>query len=102
MAKKPWITGYKTYDTSNGFGSPDEWQSAFEKRMNFKVLTPKEEDDNKSIVKILYTAKNADELRKQYIILIKQYHPDIKGNTEENKIISQLINDTYFKLKAKF
>lgn len=29
MAKKGFLDGYKEYDTSNGFGSPAEWKSAF-------------------------------------------------------------------------
>jgi hypothetical protein len=97
--KKGFLDGYKTYDTSNGHGSVKEWQSAFESRMNYKVLTIKECEENKSIIDILYDCKDAKELQKTYHKLMMKYHPDICGDTEENKIISQLINDTYFKLK---
>lgn len=97
-----WTTGYKTYDTSKGFGNSAKWQSAFEERMNFKVLTEKEADDNKSIVQPLYNATSKGDLKASYYRLIKIYHPDKAGDTEENKTISQLLNDTYFKLLKKF
>jgi len=97
-----WTDGYKTYDTSKGFGNSAKWQNAFEERMNFKVLTAKEEDDHKSIVQPLYNATSKEALRSAYLKLITVYHPDKAGDTEENKTISQLINDTYFKLKKKF
>jgi len=103
MAKKGFLDGYKTYDTSKGFGSVDDWKAAFEKRLNFKVLTEQDKTLNKSIVDSLYKVSNDFfELRKVYRQLMKQYHPDVAGDTEENRIISQLLNDTYFDLKAKF
>jgi hypothetical protein len=67
--------------------------------MNYKVLTAKEQDENKSVVSVLYDCNNAKELQKIYHKLMMKFHPDICGDTEENKIIAQLINDTYFKLK---
>jgi len=70
--------------------------------MNYKVLSQKDEDDNKSIVQPLYNATSKAELKTLYYSLIKIYHPDKAGDTEENKTISQLLNDTYFKLLKKF
>lgn len=96
------LDGYDTYDTSNGFGTPESWKKAFEQRMNYKVLTTKEKEDNKSVVKGLYKATTADELKKVYRKLMKIYHPDIAGDTEKNKTITQLISDVYFELKDKF
>ena len=32
--KKDFMGGYKTYDTSNGFGSAKEWRSSFSERMS--------------------------------------------------------------------
>ena len=31
-----------------------------------------------------------------------KYHPDKAGDSEENNIIAQLLNDAYFELKEKF
>jgi hypothetical protein len=102
-AKKPFsLDKYKTYDTSDGFGSPEDWIKCFETRMNFKVLTVKEEEDNRSVVDCMYDCKTGKELQKIYHTLMLKWHPDRAGDTPENKTIAQLINDTYFKLKVKF
>jgi len=100
--KKGFLDGYKTYDTSQGFGSIKDWREAFERRMNFHNITAAEKESNKSIVQSLLDAKDYFALRNAYRDLMKRYHPDIAGNTVENKIASQLLNDTYFEMKKKF
>lgn len=101
--KKGFMDCYtKTYDTSKGFGSPDEWRKAFEQRMNFGVVISIEtKEQKKDILQPLYDAKDFFELRKAYRELMFIYHPDVAGDTEDNKVISQLLNDTYFLLKSK-
>jgi DnaJ-class molecular chaperone len=49
----------------------------------------------------LFSIKNADELKKAYYKLMMIHHPDKAGDTDENKIIAQYINDVYFELKEK-
>ena len=93
--------GYKTYDTSNGFGNRRKWINAFEERMNFRVNTDQETKEKESVYASLYECKTLGELRKEYYRLMNIHHPDKAGDTEENKIIAQAINDTYFKLKSK-
>lgn len=101
--KKAFMEGYKTYDTTFGFGSPDEWKAAFEKRINFGVvITIEKKEQKKDILQPLYDAKDFLELRKSYRELMLKYHPDKAGDTPENNIIAQLLNDTYFELKTKF
>ena len=102
--KKGFMDCYtKTYDTSDGFGSPEQWRAAFEKRMNFGVvITVEKAEAKKDILQPLYDAKDFFELRKAYRELMFIYHPDKAGDTEENKIMAQLLNDLYFKLKDTF
>jgi curved DNA-binding protein CbpA len=50
----------------------------------------------------LYEATTYKDLRDIYFELIKKHHPDVNGDTEINKLNSQILNDTYFELKAKF
>jgi hypothetical protein len=100
--KKGFLEGYKTYDTTGGFGSVEDWKKAFEKRFNFKVISVEEKATNVSILQPLYDATDFFMLRKAYRELMMQYHPDKAGDSEENKTIAQMLNDTYFELKEKF
>ncbi len=102
MKKKLDFSKYKTYDTSNGFGSPDEWISSFGKRMNYKIISPIEKEKEKGLCDTLNMAKTYEELRNAYYDMIKKYHPDSNGDTEDNKTKSQILNDTFFELKKKF
>jgi len=95
---------YKTYDTSNGFGSAAKWQDAFEQRMNFKVLSTEEKTEHKGVVQPLYDAyitKDKNVLKKAYYALMMIHHPDKNNGTVESKVITQLISDTYFELRDK-
>ena len=93
----------KTYDSSMGFGSPDQWREAFGKRMNFGVvITAEKTEAKKDILQPLYDAKDFFELRKAYRELMFIYHPDVAGESDENHLIAQLLNNTYFELKDKF
>lgn len=98
---KGFTEGYKTYDTSKGYGNTEQWQNSFEQRMNYKVLSNKDQDTNKWIVEPLYNCATQNELKLAYYKLMFKYHPDKAGDTEENKVIAQLINNTYFNLKTK-
>lgn len=103
--KKPFVdlSKYKTYDTSTGYGSPEQWRSAFEERMNYKVFTPVErKEKSKGLCDVLYEAKSYEALRDTYYDLIKKHHPDIAGDTDINRTNSQLLNDTYLELKKNF
>lgn len=101
MPKKSFMDKYKTYDTSEGYGSPSEWRFAFEERMNFGTVHEDDKKKHGGIAGPLHDAKNADELKKAYRTLMMQYHPDRNGDTQYNKTISQLLNDVYFEIKLK-
>lgn len=103
--KKPFVdlSKYKTYDTSEGFGSVEQWKAAFEERMNFRTFTPIEKKQmSKGLCDMLYEAPDYDTLKRLYRKEIVKYHPDIVGDSYDNKAKSQLLNDAYLEMKTKF
>ena len=103
-AKRDFMGGYKTYDTSNGFGSPAQWCEAFEQRMNFCVLTIKDKEESKGLLGPLEDAyKTGDKatIKAAYSKLLFMYYPDFAGDTEINRRNTQLINERYCEMKEK-
>ena len=78
---------YETYDTSEGFGNPDQWRSAFN-----GILGKSTSIDEAHT--ILGTSKNtpSSQLKAQYYKLSKQFHPDKNPNTLSQ---FQKINNAY-------
>ena len=102
--KKPFMSGYKTYDTSSGFGNPEQWREAFGERMNFCVLTIKDKEESKGLLGPLedaFKTKDAAILKKAYSKLLMQWHPDIVGTSDESNRNTQLIYEKYCEMKDK-
>ena len=103
--KKKWddmMSRYKTYDTSTGRGGADAWKASFEKRMgkNPEVDSIPATAAFEHILELHECQTKAD-LKDVYKKLMKQFHPDVAGDTEENNQISQEINSEYKKLLRK-
>jgi len=94
------LSKYKTYDTSNGFGSPEEWKANFSGRKEYFEFTMKNVDEF-SEKKELKQCKDLKELNKQFRKLMLFHHPDIAGDTKENTEKTQIIIAQYEKLKKK-
>ena len=90
------MDGYKTYDTTNGFGSARSWRDAFYERMTgeqaARILKSQEETPY-SLLGISPGATQA-EIKKAFRLKIIEWHPDknqhrIKEATEmSQKIIA--------------
>jgi len=75
-AKKGFLDGYKTYDTSDGFGDESQWRSAFNARMGFEeAKTILSDDDPYSILGIASGASFA-EIKKAFREMAMNWHPD--------------------------
>lgn len=84
---------YRTYNpNSEGKGNTDDWKEAFAKRMGL---------EEKTEVKHFDKCDTKEKLTARYKKLMKKYHPDVAGNTEENIAISQEIINEYNELKKK-
>jgi DnaJ-domain-containing protein 1 len=74
--KKGFLDGYKTYDTSNGFGDESQWKEAFNQRMGYgEAKTILSNDDPYSILEIAFGA-SLEEIKKAYRKLAMKWHPD--------------------------
>jgi hypothetical protein len=79
---------YGTYDTSNGFGTPKDWKSAFEQTV-FSAAELEEllgQDDPLHIMGFT-EMPDKDALRKAYGKLMFKNHPDYGGSEDAAKRI---------------
>ena len=90
------MDGYRTYDTSEGYGSAWEWKKSFHQRMN------KEEadeilgtDDPYEILGVKRGASNT-EIKSAFRKLAKIWHPDLNpGRIDEATAKMKKINAAY-------
>lgn len=83
---------YKTYDTSEGLGNSENWKESFKKRIGDKEETK---------IKYFIGCDTEKQRKDKYRELMKQYHPDVAGNTEENNRISKEISEEYNNILKK-
>ena len=94
--KNPFLDNYKTYDDSQGYGTPKEWKKEFFKRMNpdevFRILN---EDDPYSILGINERSTKT-EIKKAFYKMAMKWHPDKnpENKTEAEKMMKR-INAVY-------
>jgi len=82
--KKGFMDGYKTYDDSNGRGSPDEWASAFRERMSGVEAREILRDDDPLTILNLPQNPSKSQIKKNFRILALKWHPDKNpGNEKE-------------------
>jgi DnaJ-class molecular chaperone len=78
MAKRGFLDGYKTYDTSNGYGDPGKWRSAFRSRMNAdeaKAILARTSESPHSILGVATNA-TVSQIKSAYYTKMKEWHPD--------------------------
>ena len=99
MAKKNvWNNEHcRKYDTSEGFGSEDEWINGFKKRFAQAQIENTAQAENTK----LRGCKTLKELKALFKVLIKEVHPDIAGNTEKNVSDTQNLISEFELMKNK-
>lgn len=89
--KKGFMDGYKTYNTSDGFGSRESWQKSFNTRMGYddavNILDSKNPYDILGVV----IGCSINDIKKAFRKLAKQYHPDVNQSPDANEKIKQII-----------
>lgn len=111
---------YKTYDTSNGYGNPEQWkrffESAFSQLFGEEIFTEefqkefeekfgKAKDSSKRIFKKIKSSyfsncNTKEELKSEFRKLMMANHPDIVGEESTEKC-KEIINE-YNKILIKF
>lgn len=101
--KRGFLDGYKTYDTTSGFGNPKMWQNAFRKRMTKEDAKALLKEQNKSPDSLLGIAPDAtkEEIRKAYHMRMMEWHPDRNPHRmKEAEEMSKQLNAAYSFLTA--
>lgn len=85
MAKKGFLDGYKTYDTSEGYGNASKWRSSFKQRFSKQEAEDILKEQQLTPYQILGVAGSATatEIKKAFRKLIAQWHPD----TNQHRIV---------------
>nr|WP_199077108.1 DnaJ domain-containing protein [Pedobacter sp. ASV19] len=75
---KGFLDGYKTYDTSEGFGNAKKWRKSFYERINKEEAETILKDSEQSPFEILGVSPTASkaEIKKAYRKLLMEWHPD--------------------------
>ncbi|MEO7044308.1 MAG: J domain-containing protein [Ferruginibacter sp.] len=96
--KRGFADGYKTYDTSNGFGSSKEWRNNFYEKISDKEavkILHDQEDTPHQILGIADTAGKM-EIKTAFRAMIIKWHPDKnQDNIEEAEYMSKRIIAAY-------
>ncbi|UOE51317.1 J domain-containing protein [Mucilaginibacter sp. SMC90] len=75
---KGFLDGYKTYDSSKGFGSPKDWKTAFKNRMGKEEAEEILQKQQQTPFDLLGIKSGAtqEEIKKAYRKMIMLWHPD--------------------------
>jgi DnaJ-class molecular chaperone len=91
---------YKTYDTSEGFGSTFDWKRNFYKRMSKEEAQEILDEDSPYTILGLRFGVTKEQIKQAYRKLAVKFHPDHnKGNEKYCTTMFQKISAAYTILK---
>lgn len=80
--KKPFLSGYRTYDPKKeGYGNVNQWRAAW-KAMNHEEAVAVLQDDDPLVVMGFSSMPTKADLDSRFHTLVKQHHPDHGGDAE--------------------
>ncbi len=81
--KKGFLDGYKTYDTSEGFGFPSQWQESFNKRMSMEDAKLIMNEDDPYVILGVQRGDVIDVVKKAFRKMAMKFHPDKNPGLEK-------------------
>jgi DnaJ-class molecular chaperone len=93
---KGFMDGYKTYDTTEGYGSAWEWKRCFSQRMSKEEADETLGSDDPYIILGVKRGATQAEIKSAFKKLAKMWHPDLNPQrVAEATIKMQKINAAY-------
>lgn len=91
--KRSPLDGYKTYDVKDGYGSAEEWSSAFNERMNFDQAVDHIKSDSPLAILGLATTPTVLELKRRYRELMKEHQDSFRADasTKDQEVVQKII-----------
>lgn len=97
-SKRPFLSGYKTYDTSKGFGSASQWRAAFSERMGREQAATVLQEKRHTPWTVLGLVQGASQqqIKQAFRKAIMEWHPDRNAHrVQEAYVMSRQIIAAY-------
>jgi hypothetical protein len=102
---KPFMAGYRTYDTSNGHGNPKDWRKAFNQRISpeeAEQILKEQNDTPENLLGLVAGKYTLKQLTTAYRDKMKEWHPDLNPHREDEATeMCKKINAAYVYLKSR-
>lgn len=101
---KDFMSGYKTYDTSNGFGNRRKWQESFNDRMTSDEATVimGQQKETPEIILGVSSSDTIEQIKSAFKKLIMKWHPDKNpDNITEAEAMSKKLIAAYVTIMKK-
>jgi len=95
------MDGYKTYDTSQGYGNREQWKDAFNYRMGYEEAEKILSEDDPYIILGISSAATFKEIKKAYRKMSMKWHPDKNQDVDTTEKMQKIVA-AYTILKKKF
>lgn len=76
-AKRPFGGNYRTYDTSQGYGDPNQWRTAFEQRMGLDQAMQTLGDSDPYVILGISRTSDWKAIKLAYRAKARATHPDL-------------------------
>ena len=88
---KDFMSGYRTYDPEKlGYGNPDEWKSAFNRKMGYEEAETIIGDMDPYVILGLTKPATQEEIKKAYRKKAFETHPDVNQGKDTTRDFQEI------------